>query len=67
MNNFEVSNINKMLDRVQQVKQLYEELDEMTKYNFKVRLDWFKDPYVLIQDLEIIFRDCLDILQEGKE
>ena len=67
MNDFEVSNINKMIDRVQQIKQLYEELDEMTKHNFKVRLDWFKDPYGLIQDLGIVFRDCLDILQEGKE
>lgn len=66
MNNFEVSNINKMIDRVQQIKSLYDELDETTKHNFKVRLEWFEDPYVLIQNLEIIFRDCLDILQEDK-
>ena len=66
MNNFEVSNINKMIDRVQQIKRLYDELDETTKHNLKVRFDWFKDPYVLIQDLEIIFYDCLEISQEGK-
>lgn len=66
MNNFEISNINKMIDRVQQIKQLYEELDELTKHRFKIYLDWFKDPYLLMEDLEIILCDCLNILQKNR-
>lgn len=66
MNNkrFEISNISKMLDGIDQIKQLYAELSEETRERLNNSFEWENKPLAVINHLEIVLNDCLEIIQE---
>ena len=59
--NFELSNINKMIDRLTQIKDFYNELLEITKEKINDEFNFEHKPLVLINHLEIVLYDCLAI------
>jgi len=61
---FEVSNINKMVDEISQIKQLFEKLSEKTKEQISNMFEWENKPLVVINHLEIVLDDCLEMIQE---
>lgn len=75
MNNrrFEISNIDKMIDGIKQIKQLYEELSEETREKLENSFEWGNKPLVVINHLEIVLSlthigivldDCLEKTNE---
>lgn len=61
---FEMSNLNKMIDRIDQIKQLYKELSEETREQLDNSFKWENKPLTVINHLEIVLNDCLEIIQE---
>lgn len=61
---FEMSNLNKMIDRTDQIKQLYKELSEGTREELDNSFEWENKPLTVINHLEIVSNDCLEIIQE---
>ena len=61
---FEMSNLNKMIDRIDQIKQLYKELSEETREQLDNSFEWENKPLTVINHLEIVLNDSLEIIQE---
>lgn len=64
---FEISNINKMIDKMDQIQQLFKELSEETREQLNNMFEWENKPLTAINHLEIILNDCLEIIQEVKK
>lgn len=64
---FEISNLNKMIDRIDQIKQLYKELSEETREQLDNSFEWENKPLAVINHLEIVLNDCLEIIKEVKK
>ena len=62
---FEISNVNKIIDRIEQIKQLYEELSKETREQLNNSFEWENKPLTVINHLEIVLNDCLEIIQEN--
>lgn len=61
---FEISNINKMIDKMDQIQKLFKELSEETRERLSDMFEWENKPLTTINHLEIILNDCLEIIQE---